>query len=300
MNLPASVRQQLYNLSREKGDDFQRLLTQFVLERLLFRLSCSAYAESFILKGALVFLCWMDEPHRRTRDIDLLGSGNPSAEQLAALFRDLCDMDVVADGLRFDSESVSARTIREDSFYGGIRITLVAYLDKARIHVQVDVGFGDAVTPEPLQIEFPTLLNFPAPQLRAYSQETVIAEKLYAMVALDMGNSRMKDFFDVWMLSRKFTFDGQTLAEAIAATFMRRGLPIPATPPAALSADFWASASKQSQWKAFVTQSISEANLQLTLQSVVMQTGSFLLPILNALHKENPFPHRWDSGGPWK
>lgn len=233
-NLSASVRQRLTNLARARGEAFQTLLTRYALERLLYRLSQSEDADRFLLKGALLFLLWSDTPHRATRDIDLLGSGSLAVEALAALFRSLCELDVAEDGLLYLAETVQAGAIREDNLYGGVRVTLTAVLENARIPVQVDIGFGDAITPEPVAIAFPTLLDFPAPRLRAYQRETVIAEKLEALVTLEMGNSRLKDFYDLFVLGQEFSFEGARLGEAIRATFARRGTPLPEQMPVGL------------------------------------------------------------------
>lgn len=299
MNIAASVRQRLYNLAKAQNDDFQRILTQYALERLLYRLGCSPHAGRFILKGALLFLLWTEEPHRRTRDLDLLGAGDPSPERLAALFREICVLEVEDDGLVFDAATVTAKPIREENIYGGVRVTLKATLDKARIPVQVDVGFGDSVTPEPVAIEFPTLLPFPSPQLRAYVRETVIAEKFSAMVTLDLDNSRMKDFFDLWFLAKQFAFDGERLKEAIRATFERRTLSIPQGTPTALTTVFSENAAKQTQWKAFVAHNVSEPFHSLSLREVIAFLADFLLPVLKALQGDSAFPFQWEPAGPW-
>ena len=301
MNNPsASIRQRLYNLAMAHKDDFQRVLTQYALERLLYRLSQSPYEDRFILKGALVFLLWLDEPHRRTRDLDLLGSGSPAPERVAELFREICALEVEADGLRFDATTIAARTIREDNIYGGVRVTLICFLDKARIPLQIDVGYGDAVTPEPLRIDFPVLLALPAPRLRAYAQETVIAEKLSAIVSLDLDNSRMKDFFDLWILGKRFAFEGAKLAEAIAATFARRRLDIPTLPPPGLSTAFYLNAAKQTQWRAFIKQSVSPELQALTLEEAAPFVAEFLLPILTALSEKRELRSAWPPGGAWQ
>ena len=299
MNVAASVRQRLLNLARARQDDFQRILTQYALERLLYRLSQSEYAGGFILKGALLFLLWTEEPHRRTRDLDLLGAGDPSPARYAAIFRTLCTLTVEEDGLVFDPASVTAQHIREENIYGGVRVTLTALLENARIRVQVDVGFGDAVAPEPAMVEFPTLLNFAPPRLRAYAPETVIAEKLSALVALDLANSRLKDFFDLWFLARSFAFDGSRLADAIAATFARRVQPLPRDTPTGLTTAFAGNAAKQTQWQAFVRQNVSTSLQVLTLPEVVAAIALFLLPVLEALRESAPFTKHWEPGGPW-
>jgi hypothetical protein len=298
-NLPASVRQRLLNLSRERHDDFQRIITQYALERLLYRISRSADANQFILKGAMLFLIWMEEPHRRTRDLDLLGVGDPTPERLSAIFRDICRLQVEPDGLTFDPETIAARHIREDNIYGGIRVTLEARLENARIPLQIDVGFGDSAVPDPEPVEFPTLLPFPAPRVRAYVRETVIAEKLHALIALDMDNSRMKDFFDLWTLAKQFSFDGERLSHAVSATFARRGMSIPPQTPTGLTPAFSRNPAKHAQWKGFARRSLSSAELAPELEEVVGTIASMLEPILSALRTGDVLRGTWTAGGTW-
>ena len=300
MNVGASVRQRLLNLAKARQEDFQRILTQYALERLLFRLSQSDHANTFVLKGALLFLVWREEPHRRTRDLDLLGAGDPSPERYVGIFRDLCTLPIEEDGLVFDPTSVLAQHIREENIYGGVRVTLTVRLENARIPVQVDVGFGDAIAPEPTFVEFPTLLSFAPRRLRAYAPETVIAEKLSAMVALDLSNSRLKDFFDLWFLARSFAFDGSELAHAIAATFTRRAQALPPNTPTGLTDAFADNPAKQTQWQAFVRQNVSASFQALPLPEVISAIATFLLPVLEALRMGEVFAKHWEPGGPWK
>lgn len=299
-NLAASVRQRLLNRAKAANEDFQRVLTRYALERLLYRISRSRHADRFILKGALLFLLWVDEPLRRTKDLDLLGTGSPAPEDLAAVFRELCVLEVQEDGLRFDEQSVAARPIREENIYGGVRVTLVAYLDSARIPLQVDVGFGDVVTPAPVPVTFPALLDFPPPELRAYVPETVVAEKLSALIVLDLDNSRMKDFFDLWMLGQRFAFDGERLSEAIAATFAQRGVAVPATAPTGLTERFSTHPARQTQWRAFAKQALSPTLQPLDLEEVVTFAAGFLVPILDSLRDGSWFRATWQPGGPWR
>ena len=213
-NFAVSVRQRLYNLAKEKDEDFNFVLGRFAAERLLFRLSVSESANDFVLKGALLFLLWSDHLYRPTRDVDLLGYGASSIGKLEDTFRKMCRTHVVEDGLVFDADSVQGASIREDQEYDGVRITLTAFLGNARIPMQIDIGFGDAITPGVEAVEFPLMLTIPAlpaPKLNAYPRETVIAEKLEAMVALGMANSRMKDFYDHFTLAQNFHFDGIVL-----------------------------------------------------------------------------------------
>lgn len=251
-NLSASILARLLTLARERGDDYSLLLNRFGLERLLCRLSLSPHGDRFLLKGALLFALWYDAPHRPTRDADLLGFGSDDAGRLIATFRELASMEM-GDGIVFDPQSVRADVIREDNPYGGTRINLVARIGSARCALQIDVGFGDAVTPEPTTVIFPTLLQgFEAPSLRVYPVYTVIAEKYHAMVTLGLANSRMKDFYDLTVIARRTELDGATLAHAIEATFSRRATTLPKVRPVSLTHQFSEDDSKLRQWQAFL------------------------------------------------
>lgn len=298
-NLAASIVARLGNLARERGDDLQLVLTRYGLERLLYRLSLSTYRDDFVLKGAMLFHVWAEQPHRPTRDLDLLGRGDHSVEHLVIVFRTVCEQPVDAeDALVFNAASVRGEEIRENQEYQGLRITFEARLAKIRIPIQVDIGFGDVVTPGPMEIEFPTLLELPAPVLQAYSRETVIAEKFQAMVMLGRVNTRMKDSFDLWVLSREHEFDGATLAAAIGATFERRRTELPAQVPTALSQDFAADAAKQTQWRAFLQRgrlSTGDAGFP----EMIAALRCFLMPPVEALRARGIFPTYWPAGGPW-
>jgi hypothetical protein len=295
----ASVRQRLLNLSRRSGEDFQRLLTRYAMERLLDRLSRSEHAPQFVLKGALLFALWTGEFHRPTRDIDLLGFGDSSAEGLAEVFRSLCAAEAADDGLVFSAATVSVEPIREDQEYGGQRVKLETRLGRARIDLQVDVGFGDAITPQAESVEYPTLLGMESPRLRAYPRETVVAEKLEALVKLGMANSRMKDFFDLAVLGRSFAFSGPVLRDAIVATFRRRGTALPTELPVALSDSFAKDGAKRTQWKAFVNRNGLEGRLG-DLGQVVGELAEFLGPPLIVAAKGEGYEWRWDPAGPWR
>ncbi len=297
-NLAASVRQRLLNRARERHEDFNYLLTRYANERLLFRLAESAYRDQFILKGATLFELWYDTVHRATRDVDLLGFGEPAVERIQAAFRDLCTLDVEPDGLQFLDASVRAERIRDGQGYGGVRVRLNADLDGARIAIQVDIGFGDAVTPGVVEAEFPTLLDFPAPRLRTYPPETVVAEKFEAMVRLGIANTRMKDFHDLWAMATTLEFKGEPLAAALAATFQRRGTPLPLEPPVALRPEFSADPDKQTQWSAFSQRVVISP--ALTLEAVVEMLGRFLLPPVSAAASGKPFKQEWSAGGDWR
>jgi len=276
-NLGASVRARLLNKAKAEKMEFGLLLTRFALERLLYRLSVSRHREEFLLKGALLFDLWFDEPHRPTRDADFLGFGPADLTSLAAAFREICAIEV-DDGIVFDPNSVKAQEIRKDANYAGIRITLTGVLAGARCPVQADIGFGDAVTPAPEEIEYPVFLNdLPAPKLRAYPRYTVIAEKFEAITSLGIANSRMKDFFDLWALTQHSELDPTILGRAIRATFARRGTALPTSTPVGLSDEFAADQAKQTQWRAFTARNQLDAP---ELQGVVQHLRRFLESVI--------------------
>ncbi|HEX6371546.1 MAG TPA: nucleotidyl transferase AbiEii/AbiGii toxin family protein [Longimicrobium sp.] len=297
-NLAASVRQRLLNLARERGEDFNFLLTAYGLERLMYRLGQSRHRQDFVLKGAMLFRVWAGATYRPTRDLDLLGRGEAAIPRLERLFEEIWQTPVPADGLELEPASVRGEEIREAQEYGGIGIRMTARLGTARIPLQVDVGFGDAVTPAAKEITFPPLLDAPPPVLYAYPPETVIAEKLQAMVLLGMANTRMKDFYDVWVIARRFSFEGQQLAEAISATFRRRGTPLPDCLPVALTLEFSEDDARRQQWKAFLGR-IGQQEGAPGLPEVVDALARFLAPPLAALQANAAFHLRWPTGGPW-
>ncbi len=297
-NTAASVRDRLLALARERGEDFQLLLTQYGLERLLYRLSRSGYRDRFILKGAMLFMLWSDQPHRPTRDMDFLGFGDSSEAGLQAIFRELCDIPVEDDGLTLMADSVQVEVIRDATEYGGMRVKLFGDLAGARVSIQADIGFGDAVTPEAREIEYPTLLGNPAPHLKAYPRETVVAEKYQALVHLGMANSRMKDFYDLWVIAREFDFDGLILSEAIRNTFSRRRTHLPEHTPSGLSPGFYEDAHKNNQWNAFISKG-KLATSPPSLTEVCLFLETFLLPPTQALAQEREFRAKWEPGGPW-
>lgn len=251
-NVAASIRARLKQHADARQQDFNLTLTHYGLERLLYRLSISQHANSYLLKGALLFALWYDQPHRPTRDADLLGFGPDDIESAVSAFREICQIPV-DDGVAFDLASVKGAAIRKEAGYGGVRVDLLATLDGARIALQVDIGFGDAVTPAPEAVHYPVLLqDLPAPQLRAYPKYTVVAEKFHAVCLLGMANTRMKDYFDLWVLLTEDTLDGSDLRRAVEATFRRRQLAIPSAVPSGLSDAFAQDAMKQKQWVAFL------------------------------------------------
>lgn len=297
--LVASVRARLFNGSRERGEEFQGTLLRYAIERLLYRLSQSPHRDEFILKGAALYAVWMDEAEvtfRPTRDLDLLGAGEPSGAAMTAIFRSVIALNVEPDGLEFDADALRATEMREDELYRGCRLNLMAYLGAARIPLQVDIGFGDAVTPQAREGAYPTLLDLPAPHLKFYPRETVIAEKFEAMVALGAGNSRMKDFFDIWLLCQRFEFDGRTLAAALKATFARRETPLPSGVPLALTSEFTDEEAKVAAWRSFVKRNALEVP---ELAIVAGQIQTFLMPIALALNAQAEFGKHWQVKTGW-
>ena len=298
-DVAASVRQRLLNRSRERGEDFQLVLTYYTVERLLYRLSRSAHHERFVLKGAMLFSVWSGAPHRATRDLDLLGYGDSAVSALGNILREIFHTTVEEDGLEFLEESIRGQEIRDEQEYEGVRLTFIARLAGARIPIRVDIGFGDAVSPPPEMVRYPTLLDFPAPRLLAYPREGVVAEKFQAMVMLGIANSRMRDFFDLWFLAQRFEFAGPRLCRAIQATFDRRKTPLPLRVPLALTPEFHGDGNKQLQWRAFLRRAGLEAH-RTGLPRVAQSLRGFLLPPAAALAKSMPFDMIWSPGGPWR
>lgn len=278
-NLAASVRQRLLNVAKQRGDAFDLILARYALERLLYRLSVSPHGERFLLKGALMFMVWGVDDHRATRDADLLGFGDSDPAVLAATFREICILPC-EDGIAFDPESVIAAPIAEEKVYAGVRVSLRAELAGARIPVQVDIGFGDAVTPEPVSVDYPVLLDAPAPRLRAYPVATVVAEKFHAITVLGPGNTRLKDFHDLRVIGERFAIETELLATAIAATFERRKTSLPEGPPLALDIAFAADKTKQAQWAAFLRRNRLDEKKH-SLADCQAAIAKLVLPALN-------------------
>ena len=296
--MAASVKQRLLNIAHERDEEFEQVLVRFVAERFLHRLSKSRHAESFLLKGAMLFVAWEGMPHRVTRDIDLLGFGDPSLPRIAGMMRDVATTAVDDDGISFDIEGMRAEEIRTTRAYHGVRLSIPALLGKARIRLQVDVGFGDAVTPGPEAVEFPSLLGQSATMLRAYPVETVVAEKSVAMIERGLATTRMKDFFDLLHLSRTRAFRGEALVAAISATAVRRGIDITPGPIACLSPEFAGDRAKQAQWLAFCRR-LRRTPTAEPLEAVVASLAAFLGPVLGAVAVKKTDESRWQPGGPW-
>ena len=297
-NLAGSVKARLRNQMTETGQSLDHLLTRFVIERLLYRLSRSRYAETFVLKGAMLFSLWEDIPHRSTRDLDLLSFGKDDPDRIRNIFAELCSVGVVPDGLDFRSDSVKVEAIRQGSLYHGQRVKLLALLERTRVDLQVDIGFGDAVVPPAVIVEFPVMLDFPAPRIPAYRLETVIAEKLHALVVHGLANSRVKDLVDIRELARRCSFDGPVLATAIRATFSRRETEIPDR-PLVLTSAFSDSTPQRQLWFAFLRRS-EMAVAPPGLADVIAFLAEFLLPVISAARTGEEIALRWAPGGPWE
>jgi hypothetical protein len=272
---------------------------RYGLERMMYRLSRSIYANRFIVKGAMLLPVWTGEQYRPTKDLDLLALQEESTEQLKSVFGELSALTVEEDGLVFLSDTARVVEIREDNVYGGMRVTMQARLGKIRIPLQIDIGFGDAVTPDAQQQEFPTLLDFPAPILLTYPRESAIAEKYETLVNLGLANSRMKDYYDIWLLSQQFDFDGEILRNAIHATFKRRRTALPKEVPVGLMPEFVADAGKLSQWQAFIRRS-RLVSTNLSLKAVVRTIADFIIPPSVKAAESKSFRQIWPRGGPWQ
>lgn len=296
-NFAASVHARLQNRARDSKRPFQEMLQYYAMERFLYRLSTTSHRARFVLKGALMLHVWDAPLARATKDVDFLGHLDNSLENLERVVREVCNADVEPDGMMFDPATVKAGRIKEDADYEGVRVRFVGLLGKARVAMQLDVGFGDVVTPSAQDITYPVLLDFPAPTLAGYPRETVVAEKFHAMVYLRTLNSRMKDFYDVWLLARQFTFDGAVLASAITATFNNRKTAIDVA-PIAFTPDFTEQRSTLAQWTSFRNK-LPNTECPEKLTEVVPFLTEFLLPIAHACQRRETFEQRWSPGGPW-
>ena len=291
-DIGASVRARLLDRARAERSDFQVLLTRYALERLLYRLSVSPHRDRFVLKGAMLFVTWVADPFRPTRDLDLLGYGDDGAESIADTFRAICAQPVADDGVRFDVAALSAAPIRGATEYGGVRVRTTATIAGASISIQVDIGFGDVITPAVLEIDYPVLLDAPVPHLRAYPVETVVAEKFEALVTLGVANSRLKDFYDLWVISRTFQLRRSALVEAIQRTFERRGTILPSVVPVGLTDGF--ADERAAQWRAFLGRD-RMAVVPDDFTVAVADLRIFLMPLVDGSEEEQI----WPSSAPW-
>jgi len=299
-NLEASILHRLRNCARKMNADPKLIHLWYGIERFLYRLSQSKYREKFVLKGALLFRVWEAEVFRPTRDIDVLAFLDTDAANLRQVITEIADMQGIDDGLTFDRNSIRMEIIRQTQEYGGYRVNLHAQLGVSVIPLQIDVGFGDAINPQPTVHQYPTLLEFPPPMLRMYPRETVVAEKFEAIVSLGLINSRMKDFYDLWVLSRRYEFDGRTLSKAIGATFFRRGTSVPSEIPLGLGHTFATDPSHQRQWAAFLNREIRDLNQHPKLEDVLDDLASFLMPAAAMSSISDTFLSHWRLETGWQ
>jgi hypothetical protein len=298
VNVAASVRQRLLNLARARKEDFGLLLTKYALERVLYRISRSPHRNLFVLKGALLFELWTDERYRPTRDADFLSKGDSDPARFAEIFKEICTTPVPDDGLALDPKTVTAERIKENADYEGVRVSFIGRIENARIPMQMDIAFGDTVTPAPAETAFPVILENPPPVLLTYPRETVVAEKFEAMVKLGVANSRMKDIHDLRMLARLFAFEGKALSEAISNTFARRKTAVPVSAPTVFTPEFFENKAKGQQWHAFVEKNRSYVPA-ITLQEAVGEIERFVMPLVTSAKGEDPQRWVWKPGGPW-
>jgi len=298
-NVAQSVHQRLLTRAQKEGRPFNELLQHYAIERFLYRLGRSPHAEKLLLKGALLLRVWQIPMARPTMDIDVLGRTAGTPEALVTILRECMTIEVEDDGIQYDTKSITTEAITLDADYQGWRIRFKASLGNARVPMQVDVGIGDVVYPAPIWIDYPVLLDQPAPHLLAYTPENTIAEKYQAMVELDKANSRMKDFHDIWTLMRNLEFDGERLSGAIRKTFERRKTKLPESVPTAFTPEFYEGKAKQTQWQAFLNKGLATKET-LSLAGVTKVLHGFLTPPTEALISGKTFQMRWPPGGPWK
>jgi predicted nucleotidyltransferase component of viral defense system len=296
-NSAASVRARLLTLAQSKGEDYQRILGRYAIERFLYRLGRSRYRDKFAIKGATLFTLWTGQTPRPTKDLDLLGWGSSAIRDVESTIREICGIQE-DDGILFDGDTVQGERIKEDDEYEGVRVTFRADLAGARIPMQVDIGFGDAVYPEPEFASFPVLLPMDAPLIRAYPREASIAEKFNAMVALDIRNSRMKDFYDIWFMANTWNFHMSSLRGAILASFERRGVAIPQDVPFALTNEFLNDPQKKRQWNAFVSR-LNPGDEPPSLEEIGTLLRTFLLPCISDTPTSKPNSRKWTPSLHW-
>jgi Nucleotidyl transferase AbiEii toxin, Type IV TA system len=282
-NIAASIHQRLLNLARERQEDFGLVLTKYGLERVLYRMAQSRHREVFVLKGALLFELWTEQRYRPTRDADFLAHGDNSPERFRAVFKEICQIKVDDDGITFDADTITVERITEDADYEGLRIKFIGYLDNARVPIQIDLGFGDVITPGPVETEVPSMLDLPKARLLTYPRESVVAEKFEAMISLGLANSRMKDFYDIWSLSHEFEFEGGSLSEAIKKTFAKRGTQLPVGTPAVFTREFFEDEHKKKQWAAFRNKNRGYV-AEVSLETVCKEIERFVMPLVEGLN----------------
>jgi predicted nucleotidyltransferase component of viral defense system len=296
-NSAQAVRDKLKVIATRRGTEFQRVLSEFAVERLLFRLGASPHGTSFVLKGATLFRLWDQEERRATWDLDLLGEGDSEVAAVVRTVKEICAIEN-KDGIVFDLNSLHGEEIRHLDHYGGVRVRMQALLGAAKIPVQIDVGFGDVVTPSPNTVAFPVLLGHAPPLILVYPWPSVVAEKLEAAVSLGLTNSRMKDFYDLWVIGEFHAFSLNEMVQAVQATFQRRKSPIPIKLPVVFTAEFLGESGREAQWRAFLSRSrLGDAPDVVGLAASLQ---AFLIPIINGATSDQLVPMFWSPGGPWR
>lgn len=298
-NIQASIRARLQNKAKETNRPFAEVLQYYGMERFLYRFGRSKYADKFILKGALLFTVWQIPERRTTLDIDFLARYDNQVASIEAVIRDVCDVSVEPDGLIFEAKTIQGRKIKEDADYEGVRVKFKGFLERAHIPMQIDVGFGDVVYPKTKVIDYPVILDFPRPQLKGYPAESVISEKFEAMIKLGLLNSRMKDFYDSWLMIRQFNFNGLDLAETLKRTFEHRKTDLPAGKPLFAEEIYDEKSDRQTLWKAFLRKG-NIKHAPETLAITAKEIEDFLIEPLDAIHKGKEFVSEWKAPGPWK
>jgi hypothetical protein len=294
-DMAASVRARLLNKARNENRPYWELQQLFALERFLYRIGRSQHSQRFTLKGALLLTALSVTPTRATRDIDLLGRIDNDPEQVAEIMREICLVSVDDDGLVFDEDSVVATAIAADAEYNGVRVIFRGRLGAAVIPMQVDIGIGDAILGQPDERELPSMLGFPPPVMRCYPLESVIAEKLQVIASLGLVNSRLKDYYDIWIIARDRSFDSGPLGQAIRQTFAHRRTELVPNLQG-LSSEF--ATLKARDWQAFLSRSrILDA--PPTLDAVVAGILELTSPILELLLDGAQHGMKWPAGGPW-
>ena len=294
-----SIQERLRNLARASGEEYQRTLTRYANERFLYRLGTSSARDRCVLKGASLLTIWLADPYRATRDIDVLISGRTDDEALRSVITEICAIECPEDAMQFDASTIVVEPIRAEEEYSGKRARFQARLGNIKIGMQLDLGVGDALTTAPTEVDYPTMLTMPSPQLLGYPREATIAEKFEAMVKLETRNSRMKDFHDVWALAGAFAFDGRALQEAIAACFERRATPWTVETPRPLTAAFYQLAEFERRWQNYLNAGAVLEPPPAQFAAVGERIVQFLGPIRNSIVANESFDERWRSGGPW-
>ena len=298
-NIEASIKAQLQNKAKKTNRPFSEVLQYYGMERFLYRVSQSKYADKFILKGALMFTAWHVPERRTTLDIDFSAQYDNQISSIEKMIKDICKIDVVSDGLIFDCKNIKGQRIKEDADYEGVRVKFLGLLERSRISMQVDIGFGDTIYPKPKIIEYPVILDFPKPKLKGYPAESVVSEKFETMVKLGFLNSRMKDFYDVWLIMHQFNFDGTRLSEALKRTFKNRKTSLPQCKPLFAEEIYNEKSDRQTLWKAFLKKGdIKHAPEKLS--TTVREIDKFLIEPLVAINKGIRFNEKWKAPGPWK